>query len=579
MREKCIILLLLLCTLVSAKVRKFELNVSRASVNPDCSTSVDKLVVNGQFPGPPIRVKKNDHVHIIVRNHVHNETTTMHFHGINQIGSLEADGMPNVTQAPIQPGHEYHHEFQVIGQSGTYFYHAHVGLQEDTIQGPFIVYDDDDSWPEESNHHHHHDNHHHTLKDGPYKYDDERVLMLSEWWQQTAEARVAYVMGDNYKGSVPADSYLINGRTIHNTSTAHGSCKKYSAIDVLPDKTYRLRVIGGLSFSTLGISIARHTMTVIEVDGNLVKPYETNYLQVTSGQRFSVLVKTDQAHESYFIGTKPYYSQASSSNGVAIFRYVKHASSVDRQLGDRMFDAVAKNATVLDQPTFPASTSQWIFPYLQPVKRSHLDFNKPPDRTIIITPVEKKMKDNTTRWLINDHLAPHWKTPLINQLKAGTRPAFNMTAVALNMENKGDGYDDHLQTYPILHDEIVDFVIHTTTLGPGACIGHPWHTHGHPHYTIAHGPGAYDHKRDASIRSYPTPIERDTSFIFPDDSRLTMGQGGGVPCGWTKLRFHATNPGLWAFHCHITSHMLQGMMTVLEVATDRHHNAHQHHQH
>lgn len=31
------------------------------------------------------------------------------------------------------------------------------------------------------------------------------------------------------------------------------------------------------------------------------------------------------------------------------------------------------------------------------------------------------------------------------------------------------------------------------------------------------------------------------------------------------IKISQDNPGVWAVHCHITAHMLQGKMTVLEV--------------
>ena len=36
------------------------------------------------------------------------------------------------------------------------------------------------------------------------------------------------------------------------------------------------------------------------------------------------------------------------------------------------------------------------------------------------------------------------------------------------------------------------------------------------------------------------------------------------PCGWTKIRLIADNPGLWLFHCHIGAHSFMGMTVLLK---------------
>lgn len=525
-----------------ARLHTIELNLTVGQVNPDCyETSYTRLLVNGQHPAPPIRVVKDDEVHIIVRNGIDTGyATVIHYHGILQIGTTEADGMPNVTQAPLQPGEEYHQRFTVKQQIGTYFYHAHVDLQDDVIHGPFIVYESEDAMPDVSKKKD-------RLREGPYEYDDERILMLSEWWHRSEQERLDYILGDKYNGMVVADSYLLNGRTVYNTSSLLSEhCEGYSAIDVEQGKVYRLRVIGSLTFATLGVAIAKHSMTVIEVDGELVKPYETSYLEVASGQRFSVLLKADQAPESYFIDTHAYYlsNNPETSNGRAILRYVQSPSSTSEEKRANavmatkpdVFRPHARNATVQDLPVFPPGKPEWIFPSLESVNPADHDFDAPPDRTIVLVPIEKLMPDGTTRWLINDHLPPEWPVPLLYQLAERETQTLNETAIQRNREGQTDGFDDGTQSYPLRYGETVDFVIQATTLlADGTCAGHPWHSHGYTHYAIANGPGAYIHERDKDLRTYPHPIPKDTTFVYP--IQPSSNQTGGIPCGWTKVRF------------------------------------------
>jgi hypothetical protein len=41
------------------------------------------------------------------------------------------------------------------------------------------------------------------------------------------------------------------------------------------------------------------------------------------------------------------------------------------------------------------------------------------------------------------------------------------------------------------------------------------------------------------------------------------------PGGWTALRFHANNPGVWLFHCHVEAHVFMGMGVVFEEGVER----------
>lgn len=65
------------------------------------------LTVNRMIPGPSIQVCENDKVVIDVENHMEGMETTIHWHGIWQRGSQYYDGVPFVTQCPIQQGNTF----------------------------------------------------------------------------------------------------------------------------------------------------------------------------------------------------------------------------------------------------------------------------------------------------------------------------------------------------------------------------------------------------------------------------------------------------------------------------------------
>lgn len=65
------------------------------------------LTANRMIPGPSIQVCENDKVVVDVENHMEGMEVTIHWHGIHQRGSQYYDGVPFVTQCPIQQGNTF----------------------------------------------------------------------------------------------------------------------------------------------------------------------------------------------------------------------------------------------------------------------------------------------------------------------------------------------------------------------------------------------------------------------------------------------------------------------------------------
>jgi FtsP/CotA-like multicopper oxidase with cupredoxin domain len=93
---------------------------------------------NGTVPGPMIRVTEGDKVRVILKNDLP-QPTTIHWHGIAVPNAM--DGIPDVTQKPIEPGETFTYEF-VASPAGTYLYHSHFEGDVQVGAGlyaPFII--------------------------------------------------------------------------------------------------------------------------------------------------------------------------------------------------------------------------------------------------------------------------------------------------------------------------------------------------------------------------------------------------------------------------------------------------------
>jgi FtsP/CotA-like multicopper oxidase with cupredoxin domain len=92
---------------------------------------------NGSVPGATIEATEGDRVRIILENKLP-EPTSIHWHGIEVPTAM--DGVPFISQPPIEPGGSFTYEF-TLEQHGTFFYHSHGAMQQmmGTI-GLFIIH-------------------------------------------------------------------------------------------------------------------------------------------------------------------------------------------------------------------------------------------------------------------------------------------------------------------------------------------------------------------------------------------------------------------------------------------------------
>lgn len=85
-------------------------------------------VFNQTFPGPLIEACWGDEIVIHVKNNYAANGTTIHWHGIRQLNTMQMDGVNGVTQCPIAKGDTFTYKFRAL-QYGHTWYHSHYSLQ------------------------------------------------------------------------------------------------------------------------------------------------------------------------------------------------------------------------------------------------------------------------------------------------------------------------------------------------------------------------------------------------------------------------------------------------------------------
>jgi FtsP/CotA-like multicopper oxidase with cupredoxin domain len=96
------------------------------------------LGYNGTWPGPRLTVTEGDKVRAVFRNNL-KESTGVHFHGQRVPNAM--DGVPHITQDPIQPGQSFTYEF-TARVTGSHMYHSHHNATDQVgrgLLGAFIV--------------------------------------------------------------------------------------------------------------------------------------------------------------------------------------------------------------------------------------------------------------------------------------------------------------------------------------------------------------------------------------------------------------------------------------------------------
>jgi L-ascorbate oxidase len=228
------------------------------------------VLINNEMPGPLIEAELNDILVIHVTNYLPaSERLVIHFHGMLVQQTPQMDGVAYVTQMPIESQRSFTYVFHAY-PSGTYLYHSHAGLQSATAFGPLIVHDRRKPWNISE------------VLSGPLLFSD-------LWFQPDRLTQEQGLLASPFVWQGEPTYLLING-------------KRDFILTVDPDKKYLLRLIGSTTLSTVVFGIDQHPMTVVEVDGTLIKPKENvSSIELSSGQRYAVIIETKTQSKEIFL--------------------------------------------------------------------------------------------------------------------------------------------------------------------------------------------------------------------------------------------------------------------------------------
>ncbi|UNO42422.1 multicopper oxidase family protein [Streptomyces sp. MST-110588] len=303
-------------------VRKIALTAAPARLRLGGGRTVPTWAYGEELPGREIRVTAGDTLALTLANHLP-AATSLHWHGVALRNDM--DGVPGLTQRPVEPGASFTYRF-TAAHPGTYWFHPHSGVQQDRgLYAPLVVED-----PKE-----------------PLAYDKEWVVVLDDWVDgvdgSTPDAVLAELSrgmgGMNHDGmgnggmshggmdhggmshsmsamsfsrtrrTEPSPSpspsgpsrmmmgatsrllggdagdvaypyYLVNGRTPQDPQTFRAR----------PGDRIRIRLVNAGGDTAFRVALGGHTMTVTHTDGFPVEHAEADTLLLGMGERYDVLV-------------------------------------------------------------------------------------------------------------------------------------------------------------------------------------------------------------------------------------------------------------------------------------------------
>lgn len=210
----------------------------------------------------------------------------LHWHGITSPNPQ--DGVPFVTQYPIEPGKDYKYKFKLT-QEGTYWLHSHYQLQEQKLMSaPLIIHNPHAPIEQEA-----------LMFIQDFSFTDPKVIYqrLKAQMQNMPTNDKAPMKMDNKPdvNDVKFDAYLTNKKTLQNPDV----------IRVIPDKNLRLRIINASASSSYFIDLGKLKGTLFAIDGEPIEPIEGSVFQMTIGNRLDIRIKIPKGEGAYPILALP----------------------------------------------------------------------------------------------------------------------------------------------------------------------------------------------------------------------------------------------------------------------------------
>jgi len=461
------------------------------------------LAINGSIPAPTLTFTEGDTAEIYVHNNMMMETS-IHWHGL--ILPNQYDGVSYLTTRPVKMGETHYYTFPVV-QNGTYWYHSHTMMQQQSgLYGAIII---------------------HKKEEPSIK---EYTLLLSDWTNENPDQvdRSLHNATDWYgirKGSTQSYSEAI--RDGHLKTKFINEWKRMTAMDVSDvyyDRFFsngkaenqapqfkagdqvKLRIINGSSSTYFWMQYAGSKLNVIANDGKDVEPVQVDRMIIGVSETYDVMVTIPESKSFEFLATAEDRTKSTSlwlGSGIKVSQ--EPMPRLKYFEGMKMMNGMMKMNGGMNDMGMKMSLQQMdmntvMYPEINDSAKAITTLSY----AMLRSPVKTVLPDNPERGFYFDLTG-------------------NMSRYVWTIGNKTVSETDKII---IRKGENIKIILYNGTM-----MRHPMHLHGH-FFRVFNGQGDYSPLKSVIDIM---PMETDT------------------------LEFAATETGDWFFHCHILYHMMSGM--------------------
>ncbi len=543
-------------------IREYTLTIEKQSVN-FTGKEVMGMTVNGSIPGPTLEFTEGEQAVIHVTNKMDVETS-VHWHGI-LLPNFQ-DGVPYLTTPPINPGTTFTYEFP-IKQSGTYWYHSHTMLQEQSgVFGSIVI----------------------QPKEKTLDYDKELVLMLSDWTnEKPKDVMRTLKRGSEWYGIKKGTSTPLNqvigrgalGAQIdfwrQRMEGADIADIYYSAFlvngkqlaeypDFKPGEKVRLRIIDGSSSTQFWMTFGGETPLLVSADGLDVEPVKRNKTFIAIAETYDFIVTIPQS------GKLEFRAMAQDGSGTAL-AYLGSGEILPAPLVEKpdkiaMMQEMAKmkmkmgaHAIKFQQKKderYEMKEEYGMKMDGMEMDHSKMDHSKM-DHSKMEMPKDSMKMDHSKM----DHSKMDMNSEPMQMegmgmnseytydyLKSPEKTSYSkdtpVTEILLNLTGNMNRYIWSMNGVPLSETDNIKIKgneVTRITLNNLTMMHHPMHLHGH-FFRVINKNGEY------------SPLKHTVNV---------------PPMEEVTIEFYGDAYGDWFFHCHVLYHMMGGMARVFSYETPR----------
>jgi CopA family copper-resistance protein len=536
---------------------EYTLSLKEEMVNK-ADKEVMGMTVNGGIPGPTLEFTEGEYAVIYVKNEMSVETS-IHWHGL--ILPNFFDGVPYLTTPPIEPGHTQKYEFP-IKQSGTYWYHSHTMLQEQSgVFGSIVI----------------------QPKEKTLDYDKELVLMLSDWTNEKPKNVLRNLKRGNEwysmkKGtSTPLNQVIARGALgaqvdfwrqrmegadiadVYYPAFLINGEEKVEYPQFKAGEKVRLRIIDGSASTSFWMTFGGKTPTLISADGLDVVPVKKNKTFIGVAETYDFIVEIPQDGKiefritaqdgsgmaSAFLGSGkvleaqdvPRPDKIAMMQKMAKMKMKMGAPALKYNPGkDERFEIKEKYGMQMDGMEMDHSKMDMKKDTMM-VDHSKMDMGKPSNKDMS---GGMKIDGMQGMGMFSEYNYDYLKSPE----KTTYDKDIPVNEILLNLTGNMNRYIWSMNGVPLSETDKIKIKggqVTRITLNNLTMMHHPMHLHGH-FFRVINENGEY------------SPLKHTVNV--PPMKEIT-------------IEFYGEEYGDWFFHCHILYHMMGGMARVFSYDTPR----------